>query len=258
MLRQKRKLYEVFQKINEVNLDNYLNEEDFDVESNKDIRKLHVSLSSSGLPEIEEEYPEWLVEQLINNNFIYKSETSFSWFFTDLGSEKFPSPHDLKNWLLSVKQDDEGEEEISEPENNDQDQSSEDDMEIEKLSEGVLDEEKKQSIINEFIDFSNQHLGLSDEKPNVVISDDPTEASKMFSFGKYTPSTGEIRVVGVNRNLADILRTLAHEMVHFKQHNENRLEQNSGDDGTDIENEANSEAAIIMRQFGRNNPIIFE
>jgi hypothetical protein len=34
--------------------------------------------------------------------------------------------------------------------------------------------------------------------------------------------------------------------------------QDNNADGSEIENEANSEAAIIMRKFGRDNPIIFE
>ena len=62
----------------------------------------------------------------------------------------------------------------------------------------------------------------------------------------------------VNRNLADVLRTLGHELVHEKQKIEGRLHVGAGDDGTEIENEANAEAAIIMRKFGKANPIIFE
>ena len=112
--------------------------------------------------------------------------------------------------------------------------------------------------INSFVDNVNEYLELVQDKPNVVISHDGTEAANMASFGKYTPDTGEIRVVATNRNLADVLRTLAHEMVHYKQHKEGRLQHDSNGDGSDVENEANSEAAIIMRRFGRDNPIIFE
>ena len=99
---------------------------------------------------------------------------------------------------------------------------------------------------------------MGDNKPNVVISQDESEAANMASFGKYTPETGEIRVVGTNRNLADILRTLAHEMVHFKQHSDGKLHADSNNDGSEVENEANAKAAVIMREFGKANPIIFE
>ena len=32
----------------------------------------------------------------------------------------------------------------------------------------------------------------------------------------------------------------------------------AGKDGSEIENEANSKAAVMMREFGRDNPTIFE
>jgi Zn-dependent peptidase ImmA (M78 family) len=56
--------------------------------------------------------------------------------------------------------------------------------------------------------------------------------------------------------MADILRTLAHELVHHMQ-NLNGDELN-GEDGSDTENEANAMAGVIMREFGRENPEIFE
>lgn len=128
---------------------------------------------------------------------------------------------------------------------------------VNRIDESVLEMKQKEGVINNFVEFVIESLKLN-EKPNIIISQDEKEAADMRSFGKYTPSTGEIRVVSTNRNLADVLRTLAHEMVHFKQHNEDRLESNSNEDGSDIENEANAEAAIIMREFGKANPIIFE
>ena len=78
------------------------------------------------------------------------------------------------------------------------------------------------------------------------------------SFGGYMPSTSNISVVVHNRNMADILRTLAHELVHHMQNLDDRLTDNSGDDGSPEENEANALAAVIMRQYGRENSHIYE
>jgi len=51
-------------------------------------------------------------------------------------------------------------------------------------------------------------------------------------------------------------------MVHCKQLEDDRLDlanpAESGKDGSEIENEANSKAAVMMREFGRNNPEIYE
>jgi len=127
---------------------------------------------------------------------------------------------------------------------------------VNRLDEELLPKEKKEEIINKFIEETCDYLGVTNDK--IEISYDPTEAAEMTSFGKHTPSDGIIRVVATNRNLADVLRTLAHELVHRKQAQEDRLYVGAGDDGSDIENEANAEAAIIMRKFGKANPIIFE
>ena len=129
---------------------------------------------------------------------------------------------------------------------------------VNKLNEALLPKEQKEEVINQLVDFACEYLGISPDDVNIEISYDPTEAAEMFSFGKQTPSTGIIRVVATNRNLADVLRTLAHELVHRKQQLDGRLHIGAGDDGTEIENEANAEAAIIMRRFGKANPIIFE
>ena len=126
------------------------------------------------------------------------------------------------------------------------------------ITEEILPDDKKKMVIEDFIMFACNYLGIDPNKANVELSYDPNEAAQMFSFGKQTPDTGVIRVVVVNRNLADVLRTLAHELVHRKQQLEGKLYVGAGDDGSDVENEANAEAAVIMRKFGSANPIIFE
>jgi hypothetical protein len=129
---------------------------------------------------------------------------------------------------------------------------------VNRLDEELLPKEKKNEIIGQFIKEVSEYLGLDENELNIEISYDPKEAAKMASFGKNTPETGVNRIVAANRNLADVLRTLAHELVHEKQKKDGKLHAGAGDDGTDIENEANAEAAVIMRRFGKANPIIFE
>jgi len=127
---------------------------------------------------------------------------------------------------------------------------------VNNLNEDILPKDEKNEIIDKFVEETCGYLNIPSDK--IEISYDPKEAKEMASFGKHTPDDGIIRVVAANRNLADVLRTLAHELVHRKQGIENRLYVGAGDDGTEIENEANAEAAIIMRRFGKANPIIFE
>lgn len=126
------------------------------------------------------------------------------------------------------------------------------------LNESVLSREKKIELIKMFVDFVNEKLALNNNLPKIILSSDENEAKQMHSFGKFMPSNKKIRVVIVNRNLADILRTLAHEMVHYKQLIDNKLVVTSNHTGSNEENEANSKAGELMREFGEHYPIIFE
>ncbi len=126
------------------------------------------------------------------------------------------------------------------------------------LTEAILPKEEKEKVIDDFVKFVDEKLELNNDLPEIVLSDDEKEAVEMKSFGKYTPETNELRVVVTNRNLADILRTLAHELVHHRQRKDNRIDQNSNETGSEIENEANALAGVLMREFGQKNPIIFE
>ncbi len=129
---------------------------------------------------------------------------------------------------------------------------------VNKINEEILPSEKKEEVINDFIKFVDEKLELGSDMPEVVVSYDEKEAGDMKSFGKYTPDINELRVVATNRNLADVLRTLAHELVHHKQKKEGKIDMNSNDTGSEAENEANALAGVLMREFGQKNPIIFE
>ena len=126
------------------------------------------------------------------------------------------------------------------------------------LNEALLPVEEKSEIIDDFVGFVSQELELGEEMPNIVISYDDKEAQSMKSFGKFTPQDSDLRVVAANRNLADVLRTLAHELVHRKQSKEGKLDAGSNETGSEVENEANAVAGVLMRNYGMQNPIIFE
>jgi Zn-dependent peptidase ImmA (M78 family) len=129
---------------------------------------------------------------------------------------------------------------------------------VNNLNEAVLPHSEKLTVVDKFIDFVKVSLELGDNPPSVTLITDNTAAETMRSFGRFTPQNKEIHVVSANRNLADVLRTIAHELVHYKQGLEGRINRNSGETGSNEENEANALAGVLMREFGRENPIIFE
>jgi hypothetical protein len=111
--------------------------------------------------------------------------------------------------------------------------------------------------IKNFVDFVGNRLELKDI-PKVYIINSPNFSQQYKSFGGYLPAQNKISVVVKGRGLADILRTIAHEMVHAHQKEANKLDITSGETGSPIENEANALAGVIMRDYGKENPMIFE
>lgn len=113
---------------------------------------------------------------------------------------------------------------------------------------------QKAPLMKKFVEYVCNELEINE--PKIHIKNSPTYSQKYKSFGGYIPSEEKIIVVVHNRNMADILRTLAHELVHhYQKLNGDEL---NGEDGSDTENEANAKAGVIMRKFGRENPEIFE
>ena len=111
--------------------------------------------------------------------------------------------------------------------------------------------------IDHFMDYACAHLGI-ETPPKVHLVDDKKEAQKNKSFGAYNPNNKTIKVNTAGRHTADVLRTLAHELVHYKQDLDKKITQESGETGSEIENEANSQAGILMRNYGKMNSAIFE
>lgn len=108
-------------------------------------------------------------------------------------------------------------------------------------------------FIEPFMAFAAEQLGLTDLPTVDVVSD----GSLGPSFGSYQPGEGKIHIAVGQRHPVDVMRTLAHEMVHYSQDLKGELESDSGRDGSPQENQANSQAGVIMRRYGKANPDIF-
>jgi len=74
------------------------------------------------------------------------------------------------------------------------------------------------------------------------------------TFGRFKNDELVIDLALKNRHPNDIMRTLAHELVHFKQQMDNKLNPHSGDTGSPEENEAHAVAGVIMRHFNKIYP----
>jgi hypothetical protein len=115
-----------------------------------------------------------------------------------------------------------------------------------------------QDTVKQFIGFVKEKLNLTQLPTKLILSRDTDKARQNRSFGYFDPNDGSIWVYVKNRNTADILRTLAHELVHRKQEFEGKLDNNSGNTGSEVENEANALAGVLLRDFGQMNQMIYE
>jgi cytidyltransferase-like protein len=125
------------------------------------------------------------------------------------------------------------------------------------LKEGRLNESET-GTIGEFIKFAIKNLEIQNPPRNLSLSYDTNKAKEMRSFGYFSPNDNKIWVYCANRNMADILRTLAHELVHRKQDEDGRISYESGKTGSDIENEANARAGVLLRDFGKQHEEIYQ
>jgi len=108
-------------------------------------------------------------------------------------------------------------------------------------------------ILKQFTTFLKNQLHLKYDIP-VILVDDAEFAKKQKAFGMMNDKI--IYVSIVNRHPMDILRTFAHEVVHYKQVMDGKR-MNSLAGGV-IENQANAKAGELMRKYGQLHPELFD
>ena len=113
-----------------------------------------------------------------------------------------------------------------------------------------------ESVIDDFIEFGKKELSLDDDfRVNLTSNGDDIE-----TLASYDMIDNEINVLTKDRAEADIIRSIAHEMVHHKQNERGDLRGNpeEGEDGSPWEDEANAKAGVLVRRFGKINPDIYD
>jgi hypothetical protein len=124
---------------------------------------------------------------------------------------------------------------------------------IKNLAEKTLN----RKLLEEFLDFANKKLEV-DKPYSVYFVDDKSNATDpLGKTAMYNPASNSVYVYATNRHPKDILRSIAHELMHHKQNCDGRLDKTYGEGSDDLETlelEAN-EAGYLVREFedGREN-----
>ena len=106
----------------------------------------------------------------------------------------------------------------------------------------------KQDRIHQFCDWCCGKLGINTPQLTLKPHNDTS------ALGYTDMRDGSVTVVVGDRHQMDIMRTLAHELVHCKQM---ESYEPDGATGSDDENEANAMAGVLMREWGQQNPHLF-
>ena len=103
------------------------------------------------------------------------------------------------------------------------------------------------NLISSFLPFLSQKLGIS-PLPKIILTGTKHED---MTTGSISIKSNLIKVLAKVRLLADIFRTLSHEMTHYKQIQEGRDE--NSERKAELEGEADVLAGQIVYEFAHLN-----
>ncbi len=113
-----------------------------------------------------------------------------------------------------------------------------------------MDKLAKYTIVK-FLKFVSDELNLN--KPfKVKLAQNRDDDLKTYAY--YNAANGDVKVYCRNRGLADVLRSIAHELIHHQQNQNGKIQGQTQDVGGEIEDEANSVAGQLVKKFGYANP----
>lgn len=109
----------------------------------------------------------------------------------------------------------------------------------------------KKLLVAKFLKFVNDELNIN--RPfKVKLATQRDDDLRTYAY--YDKSSGLIKVYCKNRGVADVLRSIAHELVHHLQNQRQELDVQHPDVGGKVEDEANAVAGQLVKKFGYANP----
>jgi hypothetical protein len=120
------------------------------------------------------------------------------------------------------------------------------------IFEGAQEQADIVEMFKKFLPLAMEVLGV-DHLPKMKF-EPIIDTGQQPSFGMYVNGENTLYVALQNRHPVDILRTVAHELVHFRQDIRGELNDQSGATGSPEENQAHEIAGVIMRHFNKRYP----
>lgn len=119
-----------------------------------------------------------------------------------------------------------------------------------------LSDDKKEKL-NSFVKFVKEQLELK-TVPTISVQNHRNGLKTTANYD-YTKENKLVKVCMKNRALVDVMRSIAHELVHHKQWEEGRLNGPKPPDiGGEIEDEANAKAGQFIKMFAKIDDTIYD
>ena len=119
-----------------------------------------------------------------------------------------------------------------------------------------LEDIDKERLV-EFVKFVKNELGIK-ITPTIKLLNGRGEL-KTTAHYNYSSPEKIIKVNAKNRHIVDVMRSVAHEMVHHRQFEQGQLDGPKPPDiGGDIEDEANSLAGQYIKLFSKKDSTIYD
>jgi hypothetical protein len=120
----------------------------------------------------------------------------------------------------------------------------------------TLNDDSKKKLAD-FVKFIKNELKLKDV-PTISIQNHRNGLKTTANYD-YTKENKIIKVCSKNRALVDVMRSLAHELVHHKQWEDGRLNGPKPPDiGGEIEDEANAKAGQLIKMYAKIDETIYD
>lgn len=126
---------------------------------------------------------------------------------------------------------------------------------------GVQFDSSEKKTIEDFVEFVKKELKIDhDVDVNLQSNKDGIKTTAVYKYqdeGDEDFEQSHIKVFALGRALVDVLRSIAHEMVHHKQNEDGDLKGKHSNVGGPIEDEANAVAGEMIKKYGLEHPEIY-
>ncbi len=115
------------------------------------------------------------------------------------------------------------------------------------IEDGLDFPNEKLDTANDFIQFCCDELGITGNFSCLLCHDRGKNGVTTTAY--YRDKDKFVCVYAKNRMLGDVMRSVAHELVHKKQYEDDRIVKPVQDIGGEIEDEANAIAGQIVKKY---------